>query len=765
MFRFFRKYQRYFFIVITIVVVVTFSFFGTYNLTSKKGEKKIDKKICPSLGKEFLTESEIKLMSHFLSSGCDTLMISSSMPPNLLNDGVITKDLLKTGIIYDLVKPSLPHITAHCRKVVNLSKSFTLSFNSDEKPLCIQTVWKELAPQIPHLCKKLAQQNIPPEKTFKSMVKLFLAQESFPQSELKKALFLKHSKDEAAYLDEGIFQEDFSLFGFHNLKDWFGENVIDLASEFILNVAYLAQKDEYDISFEEAKWDLFQSFQKNLKAKLTRKNLSDQDIVKAYQAQIFDLHLSEKDVVELWRKILLFRQYFKTFSNAVLMDNFTFQDFFAFAQKGLEIDQYTLPSYLQLKNTDDLVSLELYLQATTPMKNSSSLDLPHTYLPVAEVEKVRPELVEERYSVQMASLSSEEIGKNIGEKKLWEWQLKEENWSRIIQTFPALQRKETLTAEQRFKKLESLPLFERAKIDLFSRHLMIKEDPSIVSSSFVSIKKEPMILSFCHRGNTVNLPFSKGKELKKLLDTSWKNGKDGISPITYTEDDELFFSFDLIDKAKEKNIISYKDAMERKIFAPLVQSFLKQSYENMQNLFLDEMQQPKPFHQVKEEVAKKVFADLLRAIENSRKLLPTNGKEGSPVKFRLATFVEKQLKAYQTDANHLSFSTADSLVVDLSKQWDMMKVSKKIFRDDPKNRFKDVFFAKQITPPAFLLLLDEEGYPCFVHVKTKIKNNEKSIKAPMKRCQRVLLQDAQAIVGQQLVERMYKKKCLQLPVE
>ncbi len=31
MLAFFRKYQRYFFLVITIVIVISFSFFGTYS--------------------------------------------------------------------------------------------------------------------------------------------------------------------------------------------------------------------------------------------------------------------------------------------------------------------------------------------------------------------------------------------------------------------------------------------------------------------------------------------------------------------------------------------------------------------------------------------------------------------------------------------------------------------------------------------------------------------------------------------------------------
>jgi hypothetical protein len=34
MLEFFRKYQRYFFILITIVIVISFSFFGTYSTLS-----------------------------------------------------------------------------------------------------------------------------------------------------------------------------------------------------------------------------------------------------------------------------------------------------------------------------------------------------------------------------------------------------------------------------------------------------------------------------------------------------------------------------------------------------------------------------------------------------------------------------------------------------------------------------------------------------------------------------------------------------------
>ena len=98
----FRKYQRYIYLVVTVVIIISFSFFGTYStLGSNQWREQIAFKAVD--GKE-VTRYEVEEMSHFISTDqSDKIAYGGAWGPNFLNDGVIVNDFLKTGLAKELL--------------------------------------------------------------------------------------------------------------------------------------------------------------------------------------------------------------------------------------------------------------------------------------------------------------------------------------------------------------------------------------------------------------------------------------------------------------------------------------------------------------------------------------------------------------------------------------------------------------------------------------------------------------------------------------
>lgn len=64
---FFRKYQRYFFLVITVVIIISFSFFGTYStLGSNAWREQIAFK---AVNGHEVTRADVDEMTDFLKDG------------------------------------------------------------------------------------------------------------------------------------------------------------------------------------------------------------------------------------------------------------------------------------------------------------------------------------------------------------------------------------------------------------------------------------------------------------------------------------------------------------------------------------------------------------------------------------------------------------------------------------------------------------------------------------------------------------------------
>src|SRR5579872_5828245 len=97
MLEFFRKYQRYFFLVITVVVIASFSFFGTYSTFGGETERR-DYVVGRAVDGSPMMLSEIQKLSRFISTDREDSLQGRGVPPNFCNNGVIRYDFLKVKL-------------------------------------------------------------------------------------------------------------------------------------------------------------------------------------------------------------------------------------------------------------------------------------------------------------------------------------------------------------------------------------------------------------------------------------------------------------------------------------------------------------------------------------------------------------------------------------------------------------------------------------------------------------------------------------------
>src|ERR1700722_11523304 len=137
---FFRSYQRYFFLVITVVIIISFSFFGTYStLGSNNWREQIAFKAVD--GRE-VTRSDVDEMALFLATDNeDKMLYGGFWGPNFLNDGVIRKNFLETGLGVELALAYGEDLQDDIHKRSAKEKNYRLYSHPQAPFLSVENVW------------------------------------------------------------------------------------------------------------------------------------------------------------------------------------------------------------------------------------------------------------------------------------------------------------------------------------------------------------------------------------------------------------------------------------------------------------------------------------------------------------------------------------------------------------------------------------------------------------------------------------------------
>lgn len=566
MLEFFRRYQRYVFLIITIVTIISFSFFGTYStLGSNTWREQVAFKAIN--GKEII-RSDVDEMALFLATDQeDKQLYGGAWGPNFLNDGVIRKDFLQTGLAQELIKAYQNEMQDELQKKLDKEKKYTLYTHPKARFLSVQHTWGYFAPEMNTYLYTLrsAQKAVDPD-AFSARVNLFLAERKFPASALKQVL--RYQERQYSWLghDPMLDQLDLSLFGYHTVEDWFSPQFTRLISQFIINAAILAEQKGYTVSTAEVLADLIRNTDSSYQQNKDKPSIGVASPEEYFNEQLRYLGMDQSKAIKTWRQIMLFRRYFQDIGHASLVDSLAYQKFNDFAQESLTLDVYRLPPELRFGDAAHLQKFEAYLKAVAKPVKGDPLALPTQFLSVAEVSRAHPELVQKRYLIEMASANKKALQVRIGIKEAWNWEIEDSNWATLKKQFPDLGIKAGESPEERFAILDSLDSITRSKVDAFARAAIVDDHPEWLEKSLAEAKPSQMVVGLRPQGGKTPFEGLDSKEKRQELIQLLDQAPLGNQPMAhsklaaFTADQQNYYRIKVVERAGEPEILTFGEA-------------------------------------------------------------------------------------------------------------------------------------------------------------------------------------------------------------
>jgi hypothetical protein len=554
MLEFFRKHQRIFLIFVAVIIIFSFSFFGTYSaITSFAPEKEIV--VGKAIDGSKLTYSDITHLGELL--GLEKR--ESSLFGDLF---------LKTGIASRLEAAYFEKLKGEWQVRLDRAKRARFYVHPHAPFLNARDLWTRLSVDAMKEIDQLQKKEEVTADFFASWSRLYSLQEKLPGELIKRIIFYQQNQLKIPP-DPHLALEDFSLFGYRTVEEWFGRDFLQLAAQFVLNVSLAAEKEGFKVSKKEAEADLQKRFD------LSRMNLN------------------RNDAIRLWQKALSFAHYFESVGQAVLVDPLSYRKVADFALETVVMDLYRLPRELQLKNLDDLLVFETYVKLTCP-KMKDPLSLPTSHLSVEEVLLTAPQLLYTKIALRYAEVDTRKMAARSTIRDVWNWQTSQEGWKKVRGAFPTIS--DAKEVDARFQLLEKLEPQKRALVDDWTRRQIALLHPEWIESEFEKAELkdvEWILLNDSIEGQELKRPLL----LRELLDLAMQGDEQAKSRLHHyqEEGESLVRRIESPKVVEGLSILSLRDAKEKG----------RIEVESRDN----------------EEVVREQFSDLFRAMSKDKKPL------------------------------------------------------------------------------------------------------------------------------------------------
>ncbi len=664
--------------------MISFSFFGTYNSIVSNPVR--DQVVFTAVDGENIRRSDLDEMVMFISTdNHDKQLFGGAWGPNFLNDGVIRKNLLETGLANVLAASYLADLKPDLESRLQKEKAYVPYAHPQAKFISQEFVWSIYAPELSENFKAL--RNLPnshSETAFETRSKLFLNEMAFPSYYQHSVLNSQEKQFKSLPHDERLDHSDLSLFGYHTIEDWFGPRFIRLSAQFLINAAKIAEQKGYKVTKEEALADLLRNSQISYGQNINNPKIGVVNSNEYYNEQLRILGMDQNQAIKIWSQVLLFRKMFHDVGNAVFVDPLIYQNFSEFANESIEGDFYNLPKELQFADYSTLQKFESYLDAVTKrsLEEAKSLKLPEKFLTAQEVSRRNPELVQKRYFVKLKEANKNQLGSKVSLKETWNFEAN--NWDLLKEKFPELGIKKADTREERLAVLDSLDNQTRSRIDFFARKEIVETHPEWLVQALDKSRERTLPIGISKAGNNVIFEgLQNGEDLIKELDKT-----DISSTVRFSANGQNYYLITVLDKPANEKILTFKEANQAGILDALVDKKLNAHYQKHK-----EEKNWKSFEDSKISVADDYYGDLLKAIatasdENEKAtgnlLAPfrffSYMKESENLLKKDPASAEKIIaKTEETEENKLASSKP------LNDQWKLQKNSRKLSRGQDLN--------------------------------------------------------------------------------
>lgn len=738
MLEFFRKYQRFFLFGIAVIVIASFSFFGTFGAISSMAPPEQDRVLGKAIDASDVNLLEMQALIRFISADREDVA-NRQTAFNLLNDGVLRRDLIGTGIAAVLVEEQFDLVKEELEPKFQRMKTFK-GYEHPEAPfLSAKGVWERFMPTVNREWSALQTEEGSGPELFTHAAKLYQLQGSFPSEWLRRILLMQEQQYKWLHPDPRLRQDDLSLFGFHSVTDWFGKRFVDLAAQFIHNAAIEAKQKGLEVSLEEAKSDLRRVFAESME-KIRAAKLPLQV---TYKEQLQMLRMDESEAVNVWRKVLLFREIFRDAGESALIDRLPYSEFASVASEKALVDVYQWGQSLKLRTALDVLGLNTYLKAVS--SDLSTTTLPRTFFSLEEVEKKTAELVEILYTAKVSAVDKREVALRAPLKEVWDFEIGEDGWKRLKKEFSFLQPLSANTSEERFQSLENLDPNRRTKVDLFARRCLVEKHPEWVKAALDAAtgQEKQLVLS---AGN-IHLPHVENSErLGTLFKEILSSPEHALADLQQFDSGEAVFRFENIAKIADPKIKTLEEAKNDGSLDLLTTRVLEAEYSALKGKLAADLQK-KAILDVKEELAALLVGFTPEALEkNHARVLAT------------ASQAWEELQK-NSDSQWIRKDGEEALLA----QFKAERIEKEISRTSQENWMTNEAFI--VVPKQWSQVhVDEDGVS-FFYLKEKIVSDEPLLKQ-LSFGKEMLVSDVQSFLAKQLMGRMLEKKVpLQIELE
>lgn len=610
MLQFFRRYQRYFLIVVTTIMIVSFSFFGTYNAIT--GSESRDTIAFQSIGGRSVKQSELQQMVFFLSTDqVDKQHYGPAMEANFLNNGVIRYDFFDSGLGEEMAIAYLDALSEDLMARRERERRYQPYVHPEAKFMSAERVWSYFAPALSEGFDALRSVDSPASpKGVRLRIALYLEEQNFPQHALKQMLQYQQGQYTWIPSDPYLMQRDMALFGYHTVEEWFGPQFMQLAAQVVINGAEMARERGYVVSNDEALAELRRNAELSFREGQAYLKGMYANSAQYMDEQLRTMGLTTQRATELWRNVMLFRRLFADAGGTVLLDPFIYNKFSEYAAEQLEVVLYRMDDALLLTDYTALQEFEIYLNAVCDRSAlASPLDLPTEAYPVEMVKATTPELTQRRFLIEVAEVRKSALALRIGLRELWDWELDATNWEVLAEQWPELALSAPKSRHERLAALDRLDKKSRELVDHFAQECIVAANPAWIDDALNRAASREVVIAVRPRGGESPLPGIKDREAFSCL----LQESDEIEK--YSEDDQTFYRIRVLKRGEGEEILSFAEAHNAGILEELLQSRLQERYETLRrkqpSLFLQGDGQWKPLSEVSYIVADDLFSTIL----------------------------------------------------------------------------------------------------------------------------------------------------------
>jgi GcvH upstream region-like protein len=628
MLQFFRKYQTYFFAVITVVIVISFSFFGTYN--TLPADSIHEQVAFTAVDGTAVKRKELESMALFIGTDNEDKRIYGGIwGPNFLNDGVIRQDFFSTGLASLIVQAYPESVSADLEMRLEKEKRYVPYTHPQAPFVSVEGAWEYFSPKMKKNFNALRRsESAASPDAFSTRVALFLQQKQLSPSLLRQLLRYQEKQYQWLKPDPNLDRQDLSLFGYHSIEDWFGPRFVRLIAEFIINSAKIAEKKGYEVTKAEAWAELLQNADVSFQQNMGNPHLGVKSSAEYLNEQLRRMGMDSHMAIAAWRQVLLSRRMFQDIGNAVFVDALMHQKFFDFAKEMVKGELYRLPAALRFANYATLQKLETYLHAVAK-PGKDVLALPQSYFTAAEVKKTHPELVQRRYLLRVAQINKEELEAKVPLREIWKWELEESHWNTLKQEFPTLALAAAPTREMRLTALDALDEITRSRVDALAREAIVAEHPETLHSALDRAEPKEMNVGIRLKGGKSFFGLEDRSQLLQLLDQAPLGDVATEALAFFSPDKKNYYKIAVLQRSPHEEVLTFAEANQENILDKLVDNELQAYYvkirDSSPSKFQKEDKSWKEFADVKTEVADLYFDKILKAI---KKDYATTHKEG-----------------------------------------------------------------------------------------------------------------------------------------